>query len=125
MNIVKFRDVVIEDDIYNHELKGKYVYCVHWTYLLPLDTDIQEIIRLEKISNLELDRPLLSTYSEYLDLEKTEEINQKTVDKLLYLNSLTPDDDITIEELKIFRRWLAIQLLGTAEDTKDITMLNY
>ena len=125
MNIVKFRDVVIEDDIYNHELKGKYVYCVHWTYLLPLDTDIQEIIRLEKTSSLELDRPLLSTYSEYIDLEKTEEINQKTVDKLLYLNNLTPDDDITIEELKIFRRWLAIQLLGTVEDTKDITMLNY
>ena len=43
----------------------------------------------------------------------------------MYLNSLTPDDDITIEELKIFRRWLAIQLLGTVEDTKDITMLNY
>ncbi len=125
MNIVKFRDVVIEDDIYNQELKGKYVYAVHWTYLLPLDTDIQEIIRLEKIPSLELDRPLLSTYSEYLDLEKTEEVNQKTVDKLLYLNNLTPDDDITIEELKIFRRWLAIQLLGTVEDTKDITMLNY
>lgn len=120
MNIVKFRDVVIEDNIYNRELKGKYVYAVHWTYLLPLDTDIQEIIRLEKTPNLELDRPLLSTYSEYLDLEQTEEINQKTVDKLLYLNNLTPDDDITIEELKIFRRWLAIQLLGTVEDTKEI-----
>lgn len=125
MNIVKFKDVVIEDDIYNHELKGKYVYCVHWTYLLPLDTDIREIIRLEKTPSLELDRPLLSTYFEYIDLGETEEVNRKTVDRLLYLNNLTPDDDITIEELKIFRRWLAIQLLGTVEDTKDITMLNY
>ena len=43
MNIVKFRDVVIEDDIYNHELKGKYVYAVHWTYLLPLDTAVMRL----------------------------------------------------------------------------------
>lgn len=60
MNIVKFRDIVLTSELapqlsdsqisfFNDKLKGKYAYCVNWSYVIPLDNmSNEEYVSLSK-----------------------------------------------------------------------------
>lgn len=122
MNIIKFKDVIIEgDEYFNEALKGKYAYVVNWLYIFPFDVlgeNTQEMnqsyIGLESgsipISTYEGYYAELAEYAAYVDEQSTEDAN--SIDKYIYLNDYATDDDITIDELKRFRTWLAEQLLA-------------
>ena len=125
MNIVKFQDIITDSDFFNHELKGKYVLVVNFLYAMPLNkaglTDnITSIIELEQLQlgewpmgeldfeiagetfHLErnVDYALFEDFQEYAE-------NIGDLDKYIYLNDFATDADITLDELKRFRTWLA------------------
>lgn len=142
MNIIKFKDIVAENPLwkdatfYNEKLRGKYAYYIHWTYVVALDdVTIEDVVGYE----VDINSLLISSvrfinlhegetghwlYPDYIDLEETDRIN--SVDNLLSYNNYVPDDDITLEELKKFRTWLATSLLDLKEwDDNTTHLLNY
>ena len=146
MNIIKFNDIIadqslIDADFFNENLRGKYAYWVHCKYVITLDSmDVNEVVELEKSSDEDIIDELLSESIKYVDLyeggghwiytegyidwTKTNKIN--SVDKYITYNSYVPDDDITLEELKKFRTWLATNLLLFDDwDDNEIHMLEY
>jgi len=147
MNIVKFKDNITESEFFNDNLKGKYALAVNYIYVIPLGvhglTDtVQHIIELERIQLGEMptgklifeigeetfqltrnvDYVLFEDYASYVE-------DFENLQKYLYLNEFVTDDDITLEELKRFRTWLAEVLC--ANDTwiddwsKDPDKLRY
>ena len=147
MNIVKFKDNITESEFFNDNLKGKYALAVNYIYVIPLGvqgiTDtVQHIIELERIQLGEMstgklifeigeetfqltrnvDYVLFEDYASYAE-------DFENLQKYLYLNEFVTDDDITLEELKRFRTWLAEVLY--ANDTwiddwsKDPDKLRY
>jgi hypothetical protein len=132
MNLVKFQDVIIEgDDFFNEKLKGKYAYVINWLYIVLLDLQEKEYIQLSKEQveiNLEKHLKKLYDYRQYIDMEETEKIN--SVDHYRYLNQFTPDEDITIDEIKQFRTKVALLLkefydFHTPEQSQLIQMINF
>lgn len=113
-------------DYFNKHLKGKYAYWVHmryavafehmpWKAYVACENDINMLLPLP---NGDLPKPYgtqyLDTYDDlilnnYVDVEETDRIN--SVVELELKNTYTPDDNITVEELKQFRTWLAQQLI--------------
>lgn len=128
MNLVKFQDVIIEsDDFFNEKLKGKYAYAINWSYVAPLDLSEQEYIQISE-GQVEVDLEKLSTYYQFIDAEETEKIN--SVDHYRYLNQFTPDEDITIDEIKQFRTKVALLLkefyvYHEPEQSQLIQMVNF
>lgn len=128
MNLVKFQDVIIEnDDFFNEKLKGKYAYAINWFYVAPLDLSEQEYIQISK-GQVEVDLKLLNDYIQFIDTEETEKIN--SVDHYRYLNQFTPDEDITIDEIKQFRTKVALLLkdfykFHTPEQSLMVQMINF
>ena len=55
--------------------------------------------------------------TKYIDIAETDKINCTTLYRLH--NEYVSDDDITIDELKKFRSWLATQLLKFDENNKE------
>lgn len=122
MNIIKFKDnIKLHDDIFNTYLKGKYAYWVHCRYVIPLDyISIEEYIKYEADIQIMLNRRndgkhkfywdlhKEGAYLEYVDKEGTEEAMD--LGKYVRHNSFACDDNITIEELKVFRKWLVQSL---------------
>lgn len=132
MNLVKFQDVIIEgDDFFNEKLKGKYAYVINWLYIVLLDLQEKEYIQLSKEqAEIDLENHLkkLYDYRQYIDAEETEKIN--SVDHYRYLNQFTPDEDITIDEIKQFRTKVALLLkdfydFHTPEQSQLIQMINF
>ena len=132
MNIIKFKDMLLDQsqglsidkiEMFNNELKGKYAYVINWMHIIPLDKITQE-----EYIKLSLGDPLTDgTYIElidipqhYVDVEETMKIN--SVDKYNNLNKYSTDSDITINELKVFRPWLAHTLLQ--QDIKDAQLIH-
>lgn len=119
MNIVKFKDTIIEDEFFNNYLRGKYVYCINWTYIIPFselrdnnrDSDYVVLSRnTDMIEEFGITHyGLYEDYAGYVDIEATSKAN--SIERFIYLNKFTPDDEITIEELRRFRQWLAGILL--------------
>ena len=128
MNIVKLLDKVKEgDDFFNQRLKGKYAYNVRCEYIIPLDSiTVEEYNRLEVegVSD-DIIYDSVSSLLEFIDFDETERVN--SIDKYVYLNKFVSDDDITIDELKRFRTWLAENLLDLSSDLDEKTthMLQY
>lgn len=131
MNIVKFKDIIIEgDDSFNTYLKGQYVYAINWQWLHPITQDFgnKEYISASK-NPLELTIHIAYTdYIDYIDMDETTRIND--VKLFMYKNTQKTDIDITIEEVKKFRTNLAIwlweyNLINENFDVKTRTMVNY
>jgi hypothetical protein len=137
MNIIKFKDVLLNSsyglsvekiDLFNKHLKGKYSYIINWTYITPFNLISQE--EYVKISAGGV--PKEGTYlnlneipSDFIDLNETNYINN--IDKYKNLNKYTTDSDITIDEIKKFRPWLAYSLLNekVITDSDICHMLEY
>jgi hypothetical protein len=137
MNIVKFKDIYLETNkfstpeqekyntIYNEQLKNKYWGVINWKWLAPLDMYFDKYIYLSLNPNeVPDDFILLDDYKEYIDLDETERSNSANV--YIEKNKFVADEDITIDELKLFRKWLAelIYNIYEMEDDEKV-MLNY
>lgn len=131
-------EVDIPDEFFNDNLKGKYVYAVNFLWVFPFNTiSVADYVDLSKgVKDISQytegeDYVLFDKYIEQVNVIDTEKAN--SIDKYIYLNSYTTDSDITIDELKKFRTWLATVLLNTegfvdefVELHKDfnVTMIN-
>jgi hypothetical protein len=121
MNLIKLKDIILDEtsnltaekiEIFNKELKGKYAYIVNWQHIVSFDR-----INQEDFVKLSIGEPLKeNSYIDLkeiptnaIDLDETNYINN--VDKYRGLNKYTTDPDITIDEIKKFRPWLAYTIL--------------
>lgn len=158
MNIVKLKDIILDEscglspekiELFNTQFKGRYVHCINWTYLVPLEVmDNEAAIELSKELCIDLFSDLkaiqkgittttsidqypwfyLHELAEYVDENDTEKVN--AIYKYIEYNSFTPDKELTIEQIKMFRTWLATVLFNLLSKEPDvekntIAMLNY
>lgn len=134
MNIVKLKDIVKPgDDLFNKHLKGKYAYWVHMRYIVSFDhmkhegyvACEEDINKLLKDSEGNFPKPYGAPYidiyetdmTRYIDIYETDKINN--IVKYRLQNNFTSDNNITIDELKKFRTWLATNLLMFDLDVYD------
>lgn len=125
-DISPFTDITIEEfcTIFNKNYRNKYSYAIRWKYLVPMTFEdfmignpFDETIENSYISaerdltpEEESDMPsyaIFENLKSWMDQVTTLNILQSEAIKYKYLNDFTPDDDIAIEELKVFRIWLA------------------
>ena len=141
MNIVKFQDTILNEsnnnhmfseekvNLFNNKLKGKYAYAINFKFVVPFeDITFEQYYEISKnesaiegITYIELNNVL-----EFIDQSKSQLANSITVFE--EANKFTTDSDITLDELKRFRTWLADMLYTLFNDNLDsITkeMLNY
>ena len=135
MNIIKLKDTIMPStvegfELFNQYLKGKYAYWVHMKYVVPFtQMDTQTYVACEGNINLLLNSNIgymdVDNISDYVDSIETDKVNN--INHLKLINSYSPDEDITIDELKLFRTWLAKQLLTMSifSDSEIIHILNY
>ena len=131
MNIVKFKDVIVEgDDLFNAYLKGQYVYVINWQWLHPITPDFgnKEYINASKNPEVLTVHIDYNDYIDYIDMIETTTVND--VKLFMYKNTQKTDIDITIEEVKKFRtnlaQWLwEYNLINENFDDKTRTMVNY
>ena len=129
MNIVKLKDIIMPDEcrlstFFNKNLKGKYAYWIQMRYIFPLESlDFKKYIQFEQLdeedflSNEML--PHIDLYSEecsmysfaqnYIDQEITESIN--SINEYRITNEYVVDYNVDIAKLKVFRSWLAGEIL--------------
>jgi hypothetical protein len=128
--IYKNMDLVGEDTMtiasfYNKHLKGKYAYWIQMRYVVSFDHMRHEgYVACEEDVNALLQRedgtwpkpygaPALDIYMgglmEYVDEIETDKINSTVEFRLR--NKYVTDEDITVDEIKQFRTWLAMELL--------------
>lgn len=112
-------------DYFNKHLKGKYAYWVQMRYIVSFDHMRHEgyVACEEDITKLLLradgswprpyGAPAIDVYEpgilDYVDSIETDRINNTIEFRMR--NSYSPDDNITVDELKKFRTWLAKELL--------------
>ena len=118
MNLIKFKDNIRPGDAYfNTYLKDQYAYWVRMRYVIPMSViSISDYVSLERDIDLlktlnpiywDLEDP--SDLKAYIDEVETNKINDpKTYE---HHNRYVCDPDITTDEVKKFRTWLAQQLL--------------
>lgn len=127
MNIIKLKDIIKPDDeLFNSHLKGRYAYWIQMRYIVPFDLmgyegyvacemDINKLLKKEDGSYpIPFGCPYIDTYVEcdiypYIDATETDRIN--SMSDYIIKNNYVTDSDITVDELKKFRTWLATQLL--------------
>lgn len=127
MNIVKLKDIVKpNDDFFNEHLKGKYAWWVHMRYIIPFThMGVQGYIACEEDINDLFKPPFNTEYRDtynkemwkYIDQKATDEAN--CVNKFKMRNQYTSDADITEDEVKKFRTWLATELLKFDRNNKE------
>ena len=106
---------------FNENFRNKYTYVINWKMLIPIsintgnpwdihdDTYIYYSIYPNTIP-IKIDMNCFD--SSWYDQATSLKIMHDEQIKCEYLNEFTPDDDITIDELKKFRTWLASILLA-------------
>lgn len=130
MNIIKLQDKIMPDtmpqaEYFNKHLKGKYAYWIQMRYIVSFDHMRHEgYVACEEDINKLLPRkdgtyprpygaPSLDVYADgvinYVDSIETDNINNTIGFRAK--NKYASDEDITIDELKMFRTWLAKELL--------------
>ena len=126
MNIIKLKDVIkTGDDFFNKYLKGKYAYWLHMRYIVSFDhmrhegyvaceEDINKLLKNEDGSYPKpYGAPYIDIYDSdiapYIDIYETDKANCVTTYRMQ--NDYATDCNITLDELKKFRTWLAVQLL--------------
>ena len=158
MNIVKLKDIILDEscglspekiELFNTKFKGRYVHCINWTYLVPLEAmnneaaiELSKELCIDLFSDLKaMQKGITTTTSidnypwfylhelaEYVDVNETEKVN--AIYKYIEYNSFTPDKELTLEQIKMFRTWLATVLFNLLYKEPDvekntITMLEY
>lgn len=147
MNIIKLKDIIMPDSnpksaFFNKYLKGKYAYWIQMRYIVPFgldrlgdapvgmkhegyvacEEDITKLLQREDGSwpkpygSENIDLYSDSEFMKYVDDIETDKINS-TVEYRLK-NKYSSDEDITIDELKQFRTWLAKELLFMDQSEK-------
>jgi hypothetical protein len=133
MNLIKFRDIIadssLEDaEFFNERLRGKYAFWIRCQYIIAL-----EDITVEEAVAFEVDiRDMVDSGVHYIDLHEgnghwiytdgyiddtgTDKVN--SVDEYLKYNESVPRD-ITLDDLKDFRTWLADNLLVFKSELTD------
>lgn len=130
MNIIKLKDIIMPSDLpqselFNTHLKGKYAYWIQMRYIVSFDhmrhegyvaceEDLTKLLQREDGSwPKPYGAPCIDAYEdymmEYIDSIETDRINS-TIDFRMK-NKYVTDEDITVDELKMFRTWLAQELL--------------
>lgn len=128
MNIIKLKDVTMPEGLkissfFNENLKGKYAYWIQMRYIFPFSSiNYEDYVKYEQASEIEMTNKCIPKhidlygrddcmfyFNNYIDTTETQRIN--SIDSFKIYNSYTPDYDITINDLKCFRTWLANQLL--------------
>lgn len=125
MNVIKLKDQLRPgDDLFNTYLKGRYAYWIQMRYIVPFDfiskgqyvemeNDITKLIDWRERGLKHPDPYFWDLQSgnieAWVDAEETEEAN--SLNKFLIHNHYTSDSDITLEQIKKFRTWLATSLL--------------
>ena len=132
MNIIKLKDTTKEGDAYyNAHLRGKYAWWPRQMMVVAFEDMTQpEYSQAEQTT----DKGFFSMMTEhwydvmdimpYVDSIETNRIND--VNMYIEANSNTPDADLTMDDLKRFRSWLAEALLlesGICDSVK--LMLEY
>ena len=152
MNIIKLKDVIMPDifeksRFFNKYLKGKYAYWVQMRYIVPMGLEFDEytgemtgmkhegyvacesnIKRLLRKEDGTLPTPFGSECFDifeediipFIDQVETDLINSTSNFRIK--NQFTTDSDITIEEVKKFRTWLATTLLSLDQSEKGEQM---
>lgn len=135
MNIIKFKDIIVPDNnVFNEHFKGKYCLWPKLTWAVNFnDVDFNEYVDLEQsvIEPQDIEIPYLvvmpasSEMIDLVDIEATTKANSTS--RFEAENKFLPGSDITIEELKQFRSWLASSLLSLQKYDDDTTksMLEY
>ena len=130
MNIVKLKDKIKPgDDFFNTYLKGKYAWWIHMRFIVPFEhmgvngyiaceEDLRDLFRLPYGTEFR------DTYDkeiwEYVDEDGTDAANLINTFKLH--NQYVSDNDITVDQIKHFRSWLAQELLSMDVNNKGIQM---
>lgn len=122
MNIVKFKDIYLtqenadqltEDEmlLFNKWFKGRYAYVVNWTWCVPFEvmTEAEYVFVSGQNEIGEYVNLLYSSILNLVDQSATSRIN--SVELYKNLNKFVSDDEITLDELKNFRNWMAENLL--------------
>lgn len=122
-------------DYFNMYFRNRYAYAIHWNTIVAMnqgneskekpgdpypvgnpfeETDMPTYVSIEKGTQLRksVEQWNFDSMIQWMDRATTLKLLHNNRDKYLYLNEFTPDDDITIEELKVFRTWLAQILLA-------------
>ena len=115
-------------EYFNNYLRNQYAYAIHWDLVLPMKDTLDDSvipagdpfehsIEMSYVSVERGDAQAGTLYhfddlKQWMDRVRTLTNLQNDFTKYDYLNKFTPDDDITIEELKVFRTWLASILLA-------------
>ncbi len=142
MNIIKLKDEIKPgDDFFNNHLKGRYAFWVQMRYIVSFDhmTYMGYVACESDISNLLITED--GTYPEpfgcpyidtsmgvdcdiypYIDETETDRIN--SIQEFIAKNKYVTDSDITVDELKKFRTWLATQLLSFDQNSGDMQLIN-
>jgi len=120
MNIVKFKDIQLDEPTFNNYFKGKYCYCINWKWCIPVEYDALAYIRdsQNNVPPTESELPYINyeDFISYIDIEATERANE--VSHYKYLNTLI-DDELTLEQIKRFRTMVAETLLGCSSSWDD------
>lgn len=124
MNVVKLKDIIKpNDEFFNKYLKGKYAWWVHMRYIIPFELmGVQGYIACEENINDLFKPPFNAEFRDtydmdiipYIDQEETNAANSVSLYKTQ--NRYAPDADITAEEVKQFRTWLASEILKFDQD---------
>ena len=143
MNIVKLQDVILDEtsgltprqiELFNEQFKARYVHCLNWSWCVPLESmSVTQAISASTRLIVEDPEVVLADYphiyyqdlSPYVDWTLSELAND--INKYIVFNKFTPSGELTWEQVKVFRTWLASTILSfDIVDDKDIThMLNY
>ena len=138
MNIVKFKDIYLtqenadqltEDEmlLFNRWFKGRYAYIVNWTWCVPFEvmTEAEYVLVSEQNAIGEYVNLLYSSVLNIVDQSTTTRIN--SVELYKNLNKFVSDDEITLDELKNFRNWMAENLLEIRTNllSGEFEMLSY
>lgn len=141
MNIIKLKDIIKpDDDLFNNHLKGRYAFLVQMRYIVSFDhmdyhgyvaceMDIEKLLQKEDGTYPKpFGCPYIDTYEEtcdiypYIDELETDRIN--SLQEFKIKNEYVTDSDITIDELKKFRTWLADRLLSFNKNNEDELVFN-
>lgn len=115
MNIIKIKDVAKPNDSeFNSKLKGRYAWWIHMRYIVSfMDMSVQQYVSVEEdpseLSEYKYWDSYDSDITSYVDVYETDKANS-IIPYLLY-NENVIDGDLTIEDIKRFRTWLARTLL--------------
>lgn len=130
MNIIKLKDVIMPDSMpqaeyFNKYLKGRYAYWVQMRYIVSFDhmrhegyvaceEDITKLLQREDGKYPKpYGAPCMDVYAKdvylYVDSNETDKCNNTVEFRMK--NKYVTDENITLNELKTFRTWLASEIL--------------